>query len=307
MGRFDGAYQTMDRDYMESVIWAFHWLHQKGYVYEGRRCANCIRCNRALHCGARLDDAFRPKQDQAVVVKFPLIGEPSTYLLVWTTTPWTLPANVALAVAKDAQYLLMCNGSESIHLGAEAVERYAQQLKDFSEVSRCTGRNCAGRKYQPPYPFSTNTPNAFVVLEAPFVTTGDGTGIVQLAPAFGEEDEEICQAHGIVGPNPVQDDGRFDDSVPPYRGMNVFDAVPAIIKHLRSSNVLFDASTYEHPYPHCWRCDSPLIYRAVSSWFVRVTAYKEIMLKANEGINGFLNTSGCRFRRMVKTPREWAV
>ena len=251
---FDQAYSTMDPDYTESVVWAFKELWNNGLVYEGQKViAYCTRCQTPLsNFEARQDDAFRPRVDPAVSVRFRLVSDPTQSFLAWTTTPWTLPSNVALAVGSEIEYVRLASADESVWLARSAVERYARELKDFTEAESALGKDLAGRAYQPLFPYFASTPNAFRVLTADFVSTDDGTGIVHLAPAFGEEDAAVCSANGIEGPNPVQDDGTFDATVADFAGQHVFDANKAIVAALRHSGALLRQDQHNHSYPHCW-------------------------------------------------------
>lgn len=305
---FAGGYRTMDLSYMESVVWAFHSLYQKGLLYEGTKVvAYCWRCQTPLsHFEVKQDDAYRPRQDVAATVAFALSEEES--LLAWTTTPWTLPANVALAVSPGLAYVRLEREGRSVWLAESALPRYQKALEGYQPKEKVPGEALVGRRYQPLFPFFAETPNAFVVLASDHVTAGDGTGVVHLAPSYGEEDSEVCQRAGLTGPSPVQDDGRFDQSVGSFSGLPVFSANEPILQALRASGRLFQKESYTHNYPHCWRCDNPLIYRAVSSWFVKVTALKERLLSANAKIRWApAHIKEGRFGDWLANARDWAV
>ena len=307
---FDHDYKTMDQDYMESVVWVFARLHELGLVYEGNKVVPyCTRCQTTLsNFEARLDDAFRPRQDPAITVRFALRDRPGEHFLAWTTTPWTLPSNVALAVGGEMEYVAMRHGEETLWLAAAALPRYARELEGYVEVERRRGRELAGLAYQPLFPYFADTENGFVVLTADFVTAEDGSGVVHVAPAFGEDDGALGQAHGIAGPNPVQDDGSFAEAVTDFAGQHVFAANPHVIRHLKSLGRLFRQETVDHNYPHCWRCDSPLIYRAIKTWFVRVSAIKARMLAANQTIQWVPDhIRDGRFGNWLDNARDWAV
>jgi isoleucyl-tRNA synthetase len=306
---FGNAYKTMDRAYMESVLWSFKRLHERGLTYEGEKVVPyCMRCQTTLsNFEARLDDAFRPRQDPAITIAFRRKGAPGESFLAWTTTPWTLPSNVALAVGPEIEYVAMEKDGETFWLAAASVERY-KRLDGATEKARVRGKDLVGAEYEPLLPYFADTPGAFRILEAGFVETETGTGIVHLAPAFGEDDNAVCTAAGIAGPNPVQDDGTFDARVTDFAGQTIFDANPHIARHLKELGRLVQHETYEHNYPHCWRCDTPLIYRAVKSWFVKVTAIKETMLRLNQNINWIpSHLRDGRFGMWLENARDWAI
>jgi isoleucyl-tRNA synthetase len=304
---FGDAYKTMDRSYMESVMWAFSRLHELGLVYEGHKVVPyCTRCQTPLsNFEARLDDAYRARSDLSCVVKFRLADDRSASLLAWTTTPWTLPSNVALAVNPTLDYVEFVTGAERVWVAANAAERFPQ-LTVQGRLAK--GRDLVGLRYVPPFPYFSSTPNAFVVLSADFVSAGDGTGIVHLAPAFGEDDELVCREAGIDGPQPVLDDGTFARDVADFTGASVLEVSPDIVSWLAQHDLLFEQSEHLHDYPHCWRCDRPLIYRAVRSWFVRVSALRERLLAHNRQITwvpGHIRDG--RFGQWLESARDWAI
>ena len=314
---FEDDYKTMDPDYMESVMWAFKQLWDKGLVYEAFKVmpyswgAETPLSNFEI----RLDDATRPRQDPAVTVAFdlePTDGDPGPMrILAWTTTPWTLPSNLALAVGPDVGYALRQDADGTVLVvGADAVERYAAQLEGTTEVGTCTGRDLVGRTYTPLFDFFADRTDAFRVLAADFVDAGDGTGVVHMAPGFGEDDQTTCEAAGIpIGRVvPVDDQGRFTDDVAPWAGQNVFEANPDIIRHLKEAGRVVRHDTYEHNYPHCWRTDTPIIYKAISSWYVKVTDLRERMLATNAQINwvpGHIRDG--RFGMWLDGARDWSI
>lgn len=306
---FDNAYKTMDRNFMESVLWSFKRLHERGFTYEGEKVVPyCMRCQTTLsNFEARLDDAFRPRQDPAITVAFRRKDDENASLIAWTTTPWTLPSNVALAVGPDIEYAAVEKDGHTYWLAAAAIERY-KHLEGGKELRRVPGSELVGVEYEPILPYFADTDSAFRVIPAEFVETETGTGIVHMAPAFGEDDNAVCTENGISGPNPVRDDGTFDERVSDFTGQTIFEANPHIAKMLRERQSLIQHDTYEHNYPHCWRCDSPLIYRAVKSWFVKVTEYKDTMLRLNQQINWIpSHIRDGRFGMWLDNARDWAV
>jgi isoleucyl-tRNA synthetase len=326
---FDNDYKTLDLTFMESVIWAFKQLWDKGLAYEGNRvlpyCWNdeTPLSNHELRMD---DDVYQSRQDPALTVGFRIAdgaGSPlaGSYLLVWTTTPWTLPSNQAVAVNPEVTYVQVVGPDEQSYVLAEA--RLAAYAREFGEepvvVGSYLGAELLGTHYLPPFAFfvdSDKAQNAFQVLQGDFVTTEDGTGIVHMAPAYGEDDKATCDAAGIVAVTPVDSTGRFDSTVPDYRGQQVFEANPQIIKDLKNGTgpaavnapVLLRHETYEHSYPHCWRCRNPLIYRAVSSWFVKVTEFRDRMVELNQQITWYPeHVKDGQFGKWLSNARDWSI
>ena len=306
---FDNDYKTLDTDFMESVMWAFKSLWDKGLVYEGYRVLwYCWRCETPLsNTETKMDDVYTDRQDPAVTVGFRL--ESGELALIWTTTPWTLPSNLAMAVRPDVDYVTVEHDGERYVLAEARVAAYARELgEEPPVVARFKGADLLGRKYTPPFPFFVGAENAHQVLAADYVTTEDGTGIVHIAPAYGEEDKVVTDAAGISPATPVDARGRFDAQVPPYEGMHVFDANGQIIKDLKAAGVLLRHETYDHAYPHCWRCGNPLIQRAVTSWFVAVTQFRDRMVELNQEINwvpGHVRDG--QFGKWLENARDWSI
>ncbi|RKR87764.1 isoleucyl-tRNA synthetase [Micromonospora pisi] len=313
---FGNDYKTLDVDYMESVMWAFQTLHKKGLIYEGFRVlAYCMRCETPLsNTETRMDDVYRDRHDPTLTVWFQLDptadGQPGEKIGVWTTTPWTLPSNLALAVGPDIEYAVLERDGERYILGAARVAAYAKELEGFTQIGTVYGRDLVGRRYTPLYDFLVEAggPNAFQVLGADFVTTEDGTGVVHLAPAFGEDDQNTCNAAGIPTIVTVDDHARFTALVPRYQGEQVFDVNKPVIRELKDRGVVLRQDTYTHSYPHCWRCDTPLIYKAVSSWFVEVTRFRDRMVELNQEINwtpGHVKDGS--FGKWLANARDWSI
>ena len=283
---FRNDYKTMDLPYMESVMWALKQLWDKGLLYEGYRVLPyCWECETPLsNFEIRQDNAYRDRQDPAVTVAFELEGDDQLQLWVWTTTPWTLPSNLALAVGADIDYAVFDLDGHRVVLGAAAAAKYQPELEGATPVGTMKGAELVDRRYRPLFDYFVDTPNAFRVLNAPFVNTDEGTGIVHIAPGFGEDDQVLGEAAGIPIVSPIDDRARFTAEVPDYEGLQVFEANTPIVRDLRSRGALVRLDSYVHSYPHCWRTDTPLVYKAVSSWFVKVTAIKERMLALNQQI-----------------------
>ncbi|MFM8554482.1 MAG: isoleucine--tRNA ligase [Acidimicrobiales bacterium] len=306
---FDNDYKTLDPAYMESVMWAFRTLWDKGLIYEGYRVlAYCWRCETPLsNTETRMDDVYRDRQDPALTVWFRL--ETGERILAWTTTPWTLPSNLALAVAPDVDYALMRGTDGETYVLADArVSSYEKELAGAERVGTVRGSELVGRTYRPLFPFLAATENAFRVLAGDFVTTDDGTGVVHLAPGFGEDDQNVCNAAGIPTLCPMDEHGRYTTEIEPWAGRHVFDANPDVIRELKSMGHVVRHDTFDHSYPHCWRCAEPLVYRAVSSWFVRVTAFRDRMVELNGQITWVPeHLKEGSFGKWIANARDWAI
>lgn len=324
---FDHDYKTLDLSYMESVIWAFKQLYDKGLAYEGYRVLPyCWRDETPLsnHELRMDDDVYQSRQDPALTVGVRL--ETGELALLWTTTPWTLPSNLALAVGPEIEYVVVVPtegplAGDNVVLASARLGAYARELgAEPTVVARLTGSQLAGRSYTPPFEYFAGRENAHRVLTGDFVTTEDGTGIVHLAPAFGEDDMAVCDAAGITPVVPVDAKGRFTTEVPDYAGLQVFEANKQIIADLKggtgplaavdagSRAVVVRHETYEHSYPHCWRCRNPLIYTAVSSWFVRVTEFRDRMVELNEEITWVPeHIQQGQFGKWLAGARDWSI
>lgn len=305
---FDDSYYTMDPEYMESVIWAFKQLYDKKLVVEGFKVMPyCTVCETAIsYFESRLDDSYRMRTDLAVTVRFPL--ETGETMLAWTTTPWTLPANLALAVNKGLKYDIWEGNGERLVIGQKAAEKYAEQLKGYQKVGTKAGTEFIGVSYEPPFNYFKNHPNSHKVLHADFVTEEDGTGIAHEAPGFGEEDQNVCEANGIEIVVPIDKQGNYTDEITDFAGVNVFDANEHVTTHLEGQGRLFKKESYEHSYPHCWRTDNPLIFRAVSSWMVKVPEFKQELLDNNQKINWVpSNIRDGAFGQWLDGVRNWNV
>jgi len=324
----DNAYKTMDTSFTESVLWAFKTLWTRGLVYEGFKVQPyCWECETPLsNFETRQDDAYRERVDPAVTVGFDLLdvatsggqapGEPERHplaggplrLLAWTTTPWTLPSNLALAVGPDLEYAVLDHGGTRVALASARLDSYAAELAGAELLGTVPGSALLGRRYRPLFDYFADRPNAFVVLAGDHVTTDEGTGIVHMAPGFGEDDQRICEANGIAVVCPVDDRGRFDATVPDLAGTQVFDASQIVADRLERSGHLLRREEIAHSYPHCWRTDTPLIYRAVSSFFVEVTAVKQRMLELNQQITWYPgHVRDGAFGKWLEGARDWSI
>ncbi|KRE43483.1 isoleucine--tRNA ligase [Knoellia sp. Soil729] len=337
---FDNDYKTLNPTFMESVIWAFKGLHDKGLVYEGFRVLPyCWNDQTPLsNHELRMDDeVYKMRQDPAVTVGYLLdsTGEDAVldgaHLLVWTTTPWTLPSNLAAMVGSQIDYVVVEaavpgreDGTTARFVLAEArLGEYKRELGEEPRVlGRYTGAELVGRTYTPPFSYYEGHENAFRIVAADdAVTTTDGTGVVHTAGAFGEIDKEVTDREGIEPVMPVGADGAFTFPVGEYEGMLVFDANAPIIDHLRAATrgsgetgsvtpgtVLLRRETYDHSYPHCWRCREPLIYKGVSSWFVEVSKFKDRMVELNGQIEWMPeHVKDGQFGRWLENARDWSI
>ena len=305
-------YRTLDRSFMESVIWAFGEAHKKGLIYKDYRVAPyCYRCETPLSLSEiRVDDSTRPKQDRTITVKFALKGMDNVSVLAWTTTPWTLPSNLALAVGKEIEYVVVESPVGRVLLAHKALKRYERELgKDPVVVESFTGEELANKKlsYEPLFPYFKDD-KAFFIITADFVSTEDGTGIVHMAPAFGEDDYWGCRKYGIEVRNPVNEAGCYTAEIPDFVGQNVHEANPAVIKMLKERGTVIRDETIEHNYPHCWRCRTPLIYRALDAWYFKVEAIREKLLAANQQIDWYPGTvKDGRFGNWLENARDWNI
>ncbi len=313
---FAHDYKTLDLPYMESVMWAFKRLWDKGLVYEGYKVLPyCWRCETPLsNTETRMDDVYRDRQDPALTVWFELTdgladapGVP-TRILAWTTTPWTLPSNLALAVGPGIEYAVVESDGARYVLADARVGSYAKELGDAVRVGTVTGAELVGRTYTPLYDFLADTPNAFRVLGADFVSTEDGTGVVHMSPGHGEDDQTVCNANGIETVVPMDGHGCYTAEITPWVGLHVFEANPLVIRELKDRGRVLRHETYDHAYPHCWRCANPLVYRAISSWFVRVTAFRDRMVELNEDIRWVPDhVKDGSFGKWIGNARDWSI
>jgi isoleucyl-tRNA synthetase len=291
---FENGYRTMDRNFMESVLWAFKALFDKGLIYEGFRVVPYSWAVQSTlsNSETRLDDSFRNRTDPALTVAFRLTSRSEEVvpinLVAWTTTPWTLPANLAIAVHPDLTYVAVQRNGVWWVLAEAALGRYQSEFGEATIAHTFQGEELVGRMYEPLFPYFSGTDGAFRVLGGDFITVEDGTGIVHLAPGFGEEDLALCQANGVPVVVPVDDAGRFTAVVAEYQGQNVIhEGNASIIRDLkaRRDGTVVRHDQIVHAYPHCWRTDEPLIYKAINGWYVAVSQFKDRMVELNQGIS----------------------
>ncbi|PCJ29812.1 MAG: isoleucine--tRNA ligase [Rickettsiales bacterium] len=317
---FEKSYKTMDKNFMESVLWAFKELYKKGLVYESMRVMPYSwACETPLsNFETRLDNSYRERADKAVTVSFELAQKPagapdgcSEYrILAWTTTPWTLPSNLALAVGGEMEYACVVKDDVCYIIASFAVNSYAKELgvSEGDEFEVLKGSDLAGLSYKPLFDYFKDNAKSFEIFTAEFVVEGDGTGIVHMAPGFGEDDQVVCEEKGIKLVCPVDNAGKFTSEVTDFAGMQVFDANDKIIIHLKEQGNWLKTEQYIHNYPHCWRTDTPLIYKAVPSWYIKVSQFKDRMVELNQEINWIPgNIKDGMFGKWLENARDWSI
>lgn len=345
---FKNSYKTMDLSYMESVIWAFSELYKKGLIYEKLRVVPYSwACQTPLsNFETRMDNSYRQKASKAVTVKFELTEESvkklgfsgkKVSMIVWTTTPWTLPSNFGIAVGKDIDYAGMKIDDEIVILAHTLLDKHlplfakdsgettanGKPIMEFgishSNIIKFKGSDLVNLDYKPLFPYFINhekiknNPKTFTVLSGDFVTTDEGTGIVHMAPGFGEDDQMLCEKEGIPTICPVDEGGKFtqemfDIGELSIKGKQVFETNDDIIKYLKATGAWIKTEQYLHNYPHCWRTDTPLIYKAVSSWYVKVTDIKDRMVELNKRINWIPeHVRDGQFGKWLEGARDWSI
>lgn len=307
---FSNDYKTMNLSFMESVISNFKQLYDKGLVYEDYRVLPYSWAAETPLSNFEVNQGYQDKTDNAVTVMFKL--ENGMNILVWTTTPWTLPSNLMLAVGLDIDYAVMEESGQKYILAEALLGRYKKQLEKAVKVGSLKGKDLVGLGYEPMFPYfkQLKEKGAFRVLSGEFVSTEDGTGIVHIAPGFGQDDFEACRAYDENFPIvcPVDEAGKFTAEVPDYQGKQVFETNEPIMQWLKENGLLVKKEQYTHSYPFCWRTDTPLIYKAMSSWFVKVTDFRDNMVKNNQQINWVPeHIKDGRFGKWLEGARDWSI
>lgn len=307
---FSHDYKTMDLPFMESVINNFKQLWEKGLVYEDYRVLPYSWAAETPLSNFEVNQGYQDKTDNAITVMFTL--ENGMKMLVWTTTPWTLPSNLMLAVGKDIDYAVMEEDGQKYVLAQALLGRYKKQLEHATQVSTMKGADFVGMAYEPMFPYFKHLKEkgAFRVLSGEFVSTEDGTGIVHIAPGFGQDDFEACRAYDENFPVvcPVDEAGKFTAEVPDYQGKQVFETNEPIMQLLKEKGILVKKEQYTHSYPFCWRTDTPLIYKAMSSWFVKVTDFRDDMVRNNQQITWVPeHIKDGRFGKWLEGARDWSI
>lgn len=313
MGRwvdFNQTYRTMDPDFMESVWWAFKQVYDKGLVYEGFKVMPFSAKLGTPLSNFEAGENYKDVDDPSLTVSFPLVDEPNTSILAWTTTPWTLVSNLALMVQPEADYVKVHDHKDGRHfiLGMSRVAAYFTDELNYTIVARLKGKDLVGLRYEPLFSYFTSRQDAFRVIPEESLTLDEGTGIVHAAPAFGEVDFYACKREGIELVCPVDSNGQFTAEVPEYLGLFVKDADKPIARRVKEAGRLFHQATIRHRYPFCPRSETPLIYKAVQTWFVAVEKIKDRMVEINRGIHwtpDYLKEG--RFGNWLAGARDWAI
>ena len=304
---FKGAYKTMDNNYMESVWWAFKKLYEEGKIYEGEKIL--IYCTKDAtpisKSEVAMENSYQMDTDPSLFVYFKLEDE-DEYLLAWTTTPWTLPANMVVAINQDVDYSLVAYGDKKFYIASDAVERVMTDEKhqplEYSIVKTIKGSELVGKRFEPL--FENRGPNAHKVLHADFVTTDDGTGLVHIAPAYGEDDYELCRKHDVPVLSLVDGDGNYTEGR--WLGRNIWEVNKEIAKTLLEEGRALKIDYIRHEYPHCHRCGTKLMYRAHPSWFMDIQSQKKEMLEANEQTHWTPdNLRTGRFHNIIEQAPDW--
>jgi isoleucyl-tRNA synthetase len=318
MGRwvdFDNDYKTMDADYMESIWWVVKSLWEKDLIYKGHYILpTCPRCSTPLSNHELNLGGYKDVNDPAITIKFKALDvdgkDDNTYFLAWTTTPWTLISNLALTLGAEIDYVKVKDGDEFYILAAERLGAYYKSEEDYEIIWTRKGKDLTGLSYEPIFPYFLNRKEqgAYKTFTGDHVSTEDGTGIVHTASGFGEEDYAVLKDTGIEVVCPVDDEGQFTNDVPDYAGRFVKDCDKDIMNRLKEEGKLVKRDQILHSYPHCWRCSSPLIYKAVGSWFVDIDKVKDKMLSNNEKVNWVPeHLKKGRFGKWLENARDWAI
>ncbi|MEJ5273802.1 MAG: isoleucine--tRNA ligase, partial [Spirochaetota bacterium] len=308
---FKNSYKTMDPLYMESIWWVFKTLWDKGLIYEGFKILPyCPRCATPLS-NFEVNQGYKDVKDPAITIKFRSKDDENLYYLAWTTTPWTLPSNLALAVGPEVEYVEVLDhrSGERYILALARLEHYYKNQDEYTIKKRFLGKDLEGKRYIPLFPYFKDIDNnAFKVVLADYVSIEDGTGIVHTAPGFGEDDYNTGLKYNLPVVSPVDENGEFTEEVTDYKCMHVKKADPLIIEDLKKRNLLVKKETITHSYPHCWRCDSPLIYKSISTWFVKIEPIKQTMIESNQKINWVPDhIKDGRFGKWLEGARDWAI
>ena len=313
---YDNSYKTMDKDFMESVIWAFKELYNKGYIYKDYRVTPyCHRCETALSISeTRESDSTRPRQDRWTMAKFKTNevenGMP-VYFMAWTTTPWTLPSNMALAVGEKIEYAYVEVENQVLISAKSALPNYKNVFGEEPNVLKAVkGSELVGKTYLPLFDcFAEKAEEgAFKVIPADFVEEGEGIAIVHIAPAFGEDDYWACKKNNVPLVCPVDEKGRFTSQVQMFEGRNVFDCNSDVVRYLKENDLYVADGSLVHNYPHCWRCNEPLIYKAMEAWYFNIDKIKQTLIEKNKEVNWVPEFIGAgRFGNWLDNARDWNI
>ncbi|MBU3178899.1 isoleucine--tRNA ligase [Clostridium estertheticum] len=300
----DNPYVTYHNDYIESVWWALKQMWDKDLLYKGHKVMPyCPRCGTSLS-SHEVAQGYKDVKEMSAYVKFKVKNE-DKYILVWTTTPWTLPSNVALAVNKKYDYVEAVQEGETLILSRDLLSKLEGE---YEVVREFKGEALLGLEYEQMFDFYTPKEKAFYVVHGDFVTLSDGTGIVHIAPAYGEDDNLLGKKYDLPLINLVDVEGKFVDCVTPWKGIFVKDADAKILEYLKENNVLYKAEKFEHSYPHCWRCDTPLLYYPRESWFVRMSSMRDKLIENNNKVNWMPdNVRTGRMGKFLEGVIDWSI
>ena len=314
---FDNSYKTMDKKYMESVIWVFKKLYNKDLVYQSMKIMPYSwACETPVSdFETKIDNSYRKKQTKAISAGFKLKLNYRIYnkctsnlLIVWTTTSWTLPSNLAIAISKNIDYILLKKYNIVIIIAKDLLDNYKKELNNYIIIRKIKGINLIGLKYYPIYKHFAEHKNSFILLHADFITKDNGTGIVHIAPGFGNDDKILCDNNNIQLICPINEAGKFTKPVKQYIDNHIFETIDKININLKNNNLLIKNEQYIHNYPHCWRTDTPLIYKAVPSWYIKVTAIKDKIIKNNKLINWIpAHIKLGLFNKWLQNAKDWSV
>lgn len=302
----ENPYVTYHDNYIESVWWALKQMWDKDLLYKGHKVIPyCSRCGTALS-SHEVAQGYKDVKEATAFVKFKVKGEENKYILAWTTTPWTLPSNMALTINKAYTYVEVLNNGETYIVAKDLASKVIEG--DYEIVKEFKGEELLGTEYEQLFKFETPQEKAFFVIHGDFVTLSDGTGIVHTAPAYGEDDNLVCKKHNIPLINLVDAEGKFVESVKPWAGMFVKKADPKILEYMKENNMLYKSEKFTHSYPHCWRCNTPLLYYPKDSWFVRMTSLRDKLLENNNKINWYPdNIRTGRFGKFLENVIDWGI
>ncbi|MBN1603599.1 MAG: isoleucine--tRNA ligase [Chitinispirillaceae bacterium] len=312
MGRwvdFVNQYRTMDAPYMESIWWVFKQIWEKELIYQGFRVQPyCPRCATPLS-NFEVNEGYKDTTGPSITVTFPVANDPSTSILVWTTTPWTLPSNVVLAAGPEITYVKIQTEQGNFILAQERLQAYFKDQSSYTILETLKGKQLEGIAYKPIFDyFSDRDTRFFHITTADFVSTEDGSGIVHIAPAFGEDDFLVGKRLGLPIVCPVDDEGKFTEEVPEWKGKRVHDADEEIIRHIKTLGRLFLRSSITHRYPFCYRCDTALIYKAINTWFMQIEPLKSNMLENNQSIRWVpSHLQNGRFGKGIESAPDWNI
>lgn len=302
----ENPYVTYHNDYIESVWWALKQIWEKGLLYKGHKIMPyCPRCGTSLS-SHEVAQGYKDVKESSLIAKFIVKGKTDEYFLAWTTTPWTLPSNLALCVNPHETYVKVKVGDEKYILAKALTEKVIKE--DFETLEEYKGEDLVGMEYEPLYSFIKPDKKAYFIISDDYVTMEDGTGIVHIAPAFGEDDSRVGKKYDLPYVNHVNTQGKFVDAVKPWKGLFVKDTDKLIIRDLKERGQLFEVIEFEHSYPFCWRCDTPLLYYACDTWFIKMSAVRDKLLKNNETVNWMPdNIKHGRFGNFLDNVIDWGL